>query len=93
MNINLYSVLPFSQRKMGRKTNQSDGLHCAICGQKVKEPVQHWAVVTDGGARWGNKIDVEQGSQNHGFMGMFAIGPNCHKKYFESSFSMDEDLP
>jgi len=55
-----------------------DELECAICGRAVKTPVQHYAVVIGGGSEWGDESSDEN---DPGYMGCWAIGSDCHRKY------------
>ncbi len=76
-----YSVPPFSLWKDSKSlVRRITGRECGICGKQVREPFKHMAAVIDGGARWarpGQEVDRFA----PGYMGLYPIGPDCHKKY------------
>lgn len=75
-----YSVPPFSGKDYGKKSERckDDETPCAICGRGVKDPWPHTAAVVRGGGAWGD----EKSDQNDpGWMGLWPIGNDCHRKY------------
>ena len=56
---------------------------CACCGHKItNQATAHAVIVSDGGSTLIHKDDEGQEirSQNAGFMGSFAVGPECARK-------------
>jgi len=80
-----YSVLPFSHpsydKNAGKVPVSDPGceawMSCGICGLPTKVSVETWGVVINGGADWGDENSPEDG----GHMGVFPIGPGCHRRY------------
>jgi len=81
MNDQPYTVRPFSGKKY---THNADRVGpgeppCAICGKGIKNiDKAHAVCVVDGGASWG---DVDSDPYDDGYMGLFFVGPSCHRKH------------
>lgn len=85
----IYKVLPFSgpkysknQEKYDNDNGTEDQVHlCAICGKPVKYPYEFQACVVQGGD-WARTMDeIENKDESDaGWMGLFGIGPDCHRK-------------
>lgn len=78
----LYSVLPFSSasyQKNFRKLGDSE-VGCAICGKAVTAPYKNSAVVVYGGD-WASTQEEAADESDPGYMGVWGIGPDCHKKF------------
>jgi len=72
-----YTVPPFSQKT--REHNVlDDEFECGICGRSVKTPIQHEGIVINAGTDWG---DDSSDQNDPGYMGCWAIGSDCHRKY------------
>jgi phosphoribosylformylglycinamidine (FGAM) synthase-like enzyme len=69
---------PFSHNQYAKNDREnSDGMGCAHCGRYVKRlPETVWAHVVDGGAAYGNEVEVPGDA---GDMGWFPVGPTCAK--------------
>lgn len=83
MTINRYSVSPFSganYRKNEKKLKDGE-TPCAICGKAVVWPFKHSVVVVDGGSDWAESEAEAQNEADPGYMGVWGIGPACHRKY------------
>lgn len=61
-------------------TPKNDGECCAKCGKQVNEQTCWWICVTDGGASLVHHDDTEEAEPSAGFLGCFAIGPDCATK-------------
>lgn len=85
-----YTVPPFSQKpddkvidaawKRAMRIEKATGaefLDCGICGRPVQTTTLTWGIVIDGGGSWG----TPESPEDNGHMGMFPIGPDCHRKY------------
>lgn len=72
-----YDVPPFSGKNYARNSAKAGNDACAICGRFVKD-ANHFAVVTDGGASWG---DEGSDSGDPGYMGSWPVGNDCHRKH------------
>lgn len=76
-----YTVSPFSQENPLRPTREvrSDESTCAICNRVVREPAKHLAIVVRaaGGFEWGDESD----ESDPRFVGQFAVGAGCHKRF------------
>lgn len=79
---NRYSVLPFTGVRFNENQNKLvDGeTPCAICGKAVKAPYKHEAVVVRGGD-WATTDSEAAEVDDPGYMGVWGIGPDCHRKY------------
>lgn len=77
-----YSVPPFSGENYGANERRlkSGETPCAICGKAVKHPFAHPVVVVDGGADWARSEAAEADDSTPGYLGVFGIGPDCHRK-------------
>lgn len=80
--MNFYSAPPFSgdlfsENEQRLKANESP---CAICGKAVKYPFRHEAVVVNGG-EWATTPEQLRNESDPGYMGVWGIGPDCHRKY------------
>lgn len=78
-----YIVNPFSGKNYHRNESRCPDpmLPCGICGKPIDpQKAKHWAVVIDGGARWG---DMKSDMEDPGYMGEWPIGNDCHKKYVD----------
>lgn len=79
--MNAYSVAPFSGKDYQKNSDAVEsGCSCAICGKRVEYPFKHYAVVVEGGDKWA-ETEEEANSEDSGNMGLFGIGPECHRKY------------
>lgn len=80
--LNRYSVLPFSGARFNENQNKlRDGeTPCAICGKAVNTPYTHEAVVV-GGGDWAASDSEASDVDDPGYMGVWGIGPDCHRKY------------
>lgn len=80
--LNIYSVLPFSGPKFHENEKRlKDGEQpCAICGKAVSTPYKHSATVV-GGGDWARTEAEAANESDSGYMGVWGIGPDCHKKY------------
>lgn len=80
--MNRYSVLPFSGANFHRneKKLKSGETPCAICGKAVAHPFKHEVVVV-GGGDWAQTEAEELDESDGGYMGVWGIGPDCHRKY------------
>ena len=80
--LNIYSVLPFSggryEKNFARLPSGAYG--CAICGKPVARPYLHSAVVVRGGD-WARTINDVNDEGDPGYMGVWGIGPDCHRKH------------
>ena len=80
--LNRYKVEPFSaasyEKNFGKLESTEYG--CAICGKSVVFPYLHEAVIVNGGT-WATTSDEAENVDDSGYMGVWGIGPNCHKKY------------
>jgi hypothetical protein len=89
-SIYTYSVSPFSQTDHQAQQRAWDRasrlawselqrfMGCGLCGRpvdKVKAP--GWGHVVDGGASWGGNV----ATGDRGDMGIFPIGPECHRQF------------
>lgn len=83
--MNKYTVLPFSGPKFNANQKKlKDETPCAICGKAVKFPYQHSAVVV-GGGDWAVDEKEAADESDAGYMGVWGIGPDCHRKYLVKS--------
>lgn len=76
-----YKIPPFSGKNYHKNSCITPGgtVPCAICGKPIKDGMaKHHAVVTGGGASWGDAKSVENDA---GYMGMWPVGNDCHRKY------------
>jgi hypothetical protein len=80
--LNRYSILPFSgpRFKENERRLKDSETPCAICGKAVIYPYKH-AVVVVGGGDWAMTEAEEQDESDSGYMGVWGIGPDCHRKY------------
>jgi hypothetical protein len=77
-----YSVDPFSGpnfRKNEQRLKEGE-TPCVICGKAVAYPYAHSAVVVHGGS-WASSVEDAQNEADSGYMGVWGIGPDCHKKF------------
>lgn len=84
---NIYSVPPFSganYRKNERKLKDGE-TPCAICGKAVAYPYAHPVTVVGGGGDWARTEEEEVNESDPGYMGVWGIGPDCHKKFLVKS--------
>jgi hypothetical protein len=84
--MNIYDVPPFSGEKFNENQNRlkDDETPCAICGKAVKYPYKHSATVVGGGDWARNEVEAADES-DPGYMGVWGIGPDCHRKHLMSS--------
>lgn len=77
-----YSILPFTGPRYSEneKKNTLNEVGCAICGKLVTKPYVHTATVV-GGGDWAINADEVANVNDPGYMGLWPIGPDCHKKY------------
>jgi hypothetical protein len=80
--LNRYSVLPFTGPRYHEndQKNRSNDAGCAICGKVVVKPYKHTATVVGGGDWALTQAEVDD-VNDPGYMGLWPIGPACHKKY------------
>lgn len=78
-----YKVSPFSGTDYHKHASlvRAGFDQCAICGRPVKRPAAHKAVVINGGSAWG---DSKSDEDDPGYMGLWSVGPDCHKRLVES---------
>lgn len=82
MTINTYKVEPFSgpmYSKNFRNLGPSE-YGCAICGKPVSEPYANPVSIVLGGT-WALTQEEADDLTDPGHMGVWGIGPDCHKKY------------
>lgn len=82
--MNTYTVAPFSgarYRENQARLEQGEQ-PCAICGKAVSFPYEHSATVVAGGD-WARTQDEAQAEDDPGYMGVWGIGPDCHRRYRE----------
>lgn len=80
--LNQYRVAPFSAanyQKNSAKLGASE-YGCAICGKPVRLPYEHEATIV-GGRAWAETLEEAKNEADPGFMGVWGIGPDCHKKH------------
>ena len=84
--LNRYIVLPFSGDRYSEneKKLREGETPCAICGKAVKEPFKHQAVVV-GGGDWAATEKEAADVDDPGYMGVWGIGVDCHRKYLIKS--------
>lgn len=83
-NMNTYKVAPFSGprfRENERKLKEGE-TPCAICGKYVSRPYLHPVTVVAGGD-WARTEAEEGDSADPGYMGVWGIGPDCHRKHLD----------
>ena len=82
MTINRYKVLPFSGARYQKNFNKLKAREygCAICGKPVAEPYENPVVVVNGGD-WASSKEEAENESDPGYMGVWGIGPECHKKH------------
>ena len=80
--LNQYKVTPFSAANYAKNFSKLDASEygCAICGKPVKLPYEHEAAIVNGGA-WAETPEEAANESDPGYMGVWGIGPNCHKKH------------
>lgn len=80
--LNIYSVLPFSGTRYAENFKRLKDCEygCAICGKPVATPYKHSAAIVDGGD-WARTEAEAADDSDSGYMGVWGIGPDCHKKY------------
>lgn len=80
--IHQYSVLPFSAPNYKKNFSKLKPLEygCAICGKPVAYPYERPVVVVHGGD-WAQTPEEEADTGNPGYMGVWGVGPDCHRKY------------
>lgn len=81
-SLNQYKVSPFSAanyRKNSAKLKDTE-CGCAICGKSVSEPYAHEVVIVNGGD-WAKTQEEAENESDPGYMGVWGIGPDCHKKH------------
>lgn len=82
LTLNTYKVLPFSganYRKNSARLKDNE-VGCAICGKPVKMPYKHEVTVV-GGGYWARTQEEAADEGDSGYMGVWGIGPDCHKKH------------
>ena len=86
MSLNRYSVPPFSGAKFREnEKNLKDGeTPCAICGKAVSHPFAYPVVVV-GGGDWAQTEAEEANESDPGYMGVWGVGPDCHRKHLIKS--------
>lgn len=92
-NLNRYTVLPFTgERFQQNEKKLRDGeTPCAICGKAVKHPYKHAATVVHGGD-WA-ATEAEAAKEDHpGYMGVWGIGDDCHRKYLAPAADQDSTV-
>lgn len=77
-----YSVLPFSGSRFNENQDKlKDGqTPCAICGKYVALPYKYPVTVVCGGG-WARSEEEATNESDLGFMGVWGVGPDCHRKY------------
>lgn len=80
--MNVYDVAPFSGPRFrdNEAKLMASETPCAICGKAVAKPYKHCAVVV-GGGDWARTEAEEQDETAPGYMGVWGIGPDCHRKH------------
>ena len=89
--MNIYSVRPFSGLNYYKNQNSlKDGQEgCAICGKYVAQPFRHEATVVHGG-QWARTEAEANYYADNGYMGVWGIGADCHKKYLVKNLEVSE---
>lgn len=84
----IYSVAPFSDPKYAENSKRlkTHEYGCAICGKPVKTPYEHSAVIV-GGGDWARTEAEATDESDPGYMGVWGIGPDCHRKYSDGSIT------
>lgn len=79
--LNQYKVEPFSAASYQKNAAKLGATEygCAICGKPVKFPYEHEATIVGGGA-WAETEEEAAAEDDPGYMGVWGIGPDCHKK-------------
>lgn len=80
--LNQYTIDPFSSENYQKNSAKlkSSEYGCAICGKPVKPPYKHEATIVGGGA-WAETPEEAADETDPGYMGVWGIGPDCHRKY------------
>lgn len=80
--VNQYKVAPFSGVNYGKNFNKLRATEygCAICGRPVAVPYAHEAAIVNGGD-WATTQEEAENESDPGYMGVWGVGPDCHKKY------------
>ena len=81
--LNQYKVAPFSSASYEKNFAKLGATEygCAICGKPVKFPYEHEATIVGGGGTWAESPEEANNVDDPGFMGVWGIGPDCHKKH------------
>lgn len=82
--MNTYTIAPFSGAKFkeNEKRLKEGETPCAICGKAVPKPYQHSATVVAGGD-WARTPEEAADDSDPGYMGVWGIGADCHRRYRE----------
>lgn len=80
--MNIYTILPFSgpRFRQNEKKLKTGETPCAICGRAVVKPYKNPVVVV-GGGDWARTEAEENNESDSGYMGVWGIGQDCHKKF------------
>ena len=80
--MNIYNVFPFSGDvfRKNQERLKMDEIPCPICGRAVSKPYKHTVTIVRGGD-WARSVAEETNESDPGYMGVWGVGPNCHKKY------------
>lgn len=84
----VYTVFPFSgeaYRKNEGRLKEGE-VPCAICGRAVARPWRFSAVVVNGGDWARSQVEAEN-VEDPGYMGVWPIGPDCHRRFLDPAAS------
>lgn len=80
--LNQYKVLPFSATNYQKNFSNLNATEygCAICGKSISQPYEHEVAIV-GGGDWAKTQEEVENESDPGYMGVWGIGPDCHKKH------------